>query len=118
LKLIFVLDGKPPALKQQERERRKGIKVIAEQNYQSAKEKDDIESMKKYVTSLLGRNYTIFMQLNVKPLRIFLAHFVFPIAPKHIKWLIVDFLERCFKCFSFTQLFKELLYTIHTILLD
>ncbi|MFA5141362.1 MAG: flap endonuclease-1 [Candidatus Woesearchaeota archaeon] len=48
LKLIFCFDGKPPKLKEQELLRRKDIKIKAKEEYEIAKEREDIELMKKY----------------------------------------------------------------------
>jgi len=48
LKLVYVFDGKPPELKNKEKERRIGIKKEAELKYKKAKEKEDIEEMRKY----------------------------------------------------------------------
>ncbi|MBW2966682.1 flap endonuclease-1 [Candidatus Woesearchaeota archaeon] len=55
IKLAFVFDGKPPELKQKEREKRKTVKQEAMKLYEEAKKKEDIESMKKYAsrTSIL-----------------------------------------------------------------
>jgi len=47
---VFVFDGKPPALKKKERERRNEIKKEAEVKYKIALEKKDIEEMKKYAS--------------------------------------------------------------------
>ncbi len=44
----FVFDGKPPALKQKERERRSALKQEASVKYEEAKQKEDIEDMRKY----------------------------------------------------------------------
>lgn len=52
LKLVFVFDGKPPKLKEKERERRKEIKLDAEKQYKKAAEKEDIEEMKKYASRM------------------------------------------------------------------
>jgi len=48
IKLAFVFDGKPPELKQRERERRRELKKEAELKYKKAVEEEDIDSMKKY----------------------------------------------------------------------
>src|SRR3989344_3054403 len=48
IKLAFVFDGEPPKLKHLTLEKRKEIKLEAERNLEKAKEKDDIELMKKY----------------------------------------------------------------------
>jgi len=50
INLAFVFDGKPPELKQKERERRIGLKKEAMCLYEEAKEKGDIEKMKKYAS--------------------------------------------------------------------
>ncbi|MBR9700009.1 flap endonuclease-1 [Candidatus Woesearchaeota archaeon] len=48
LRLAYVFDGKPPKLKEKERERRKSLKVEAEKRYEQAKAAENIEEMKKY----------------------------------------------------------------------
>ncbi|MBI5389097.1 flap endonuclease-1 [Candidatus Woesearchaeota archaeon] len=48
LKLVFVFDGQAPALKQQERERRKMIKQEAELRLRDAQAHEDVDAMKKY----------------------------------------------------------------------
>lgn len=55
IKLAFVFDGKPPELKEREREKRKTAKQEAMKLYKEAKKREDIESMKKYAarTSIL-----------------------------------------------------------------
>ena len=50
LKLGFVFDGKPPELKQKERERRISIKQEAEKKFKEAEKKGNIEEMKKYAS--------------------------------------------------------------------
>lgn len=45
---VYVFDGIPPELKQEEIKRRKEAKLIAEQKFKEAKEKEDVEEMKKY----------------------------------------------------------------------
>ena len=50
LKLAFVFDGTPPKLKQQERERRKSLKIEAQNLYEAAKKKEDLDGMKKYAS--------------------------------------------------------------------
>ncbi|MFC1753766.1 flap endonuclease-1 [Thermoproteota archaeon] len=58
LKLAFVFDGKPPKLKQKERERRKNLKIEAKKEYEIAKQRKDLDKMKKYAarTSRLTRD--------------------------------------------------------------
>lgn len=55
--LAFVFDGKRPNLKQLEIERREEIKKQAKAEYEIAKEREDIEAMKKYAarTSVLTK---------------------------------------------------------------
>lgn len=48
IELIFVFDGKPPALKRQEQERRRHIKEEAAVAYKQAAEKEDLTAMRKY----------------------------------------------------------------------
>lgn len=48
IKFIFVFDGKPPDLKLKERARRAELKHEAEKKYEEAREKEDLEEMKKY----------------------------------------------------------------------
>jgi len=50
LKLVFVFDGKPPKLKDAEREKRKTLKIEAEKKYQEALKEKDEEGMKKYAS--------------------------------------------------------------------
>ena len=50
LKLAFVFDGKPPKLKDVEREKRKTLKIEAEKKYQEALKEKDEEGMKKYAS--------------------------------------------------------------------
>lgn len=50
IKLIFVFDGKPPELKQKEREKRNALKLEAEKKYLEAKKREDKEEMKKYAS--------------------------------------------------------------------
>jgi flap endonuclease-1 len=50
LKLAFVFDGKPPDLKQKEKEKRNALKLESEKRYLEAKKKDDKEEMRKYAS--------------------------------------------------------------------
>jgi flap endonuclease-1 len=50
LKLAFVFDGKPPKLKQEERERRALLKKGAKELYEEAMKRGRIEDMKKYAS--------------------------------------------------------------------
>lgn len=48
IKFIFVFDGKPPDLKLKERARRAELKNVAEKKFEEAREKEDLDEMKKY----------------------------------------------------------------------
>lgn len=50
IKPVFVFDGKPPELKQKVQEQRRSLKLEAEKKYIEAKEKEDVEEMKKYAS--------------------------------------------------------------------
>jgi len=56
IKPIFVFDGRAPELKKMEKERRAEVKEEAKKQYEIAKEREDIESMKKFAsrTSVLS----------------------------------------------------------------
>lgn len=58
IKPVFVFDGKPPELKQKVHEQRNAIKAEAEKKFLEAKEKMDVEEMKKYAarTSRLSKD--------------------------------------------------------------
>jgi flap endonuclease-1 len=48
IKLAYVFDGTAPKLKAKERERRKELKEAAQVEYEIAKEREDVEAMKKF----------------------------------------------------------------------
>jgi len=48
VRLAFVFDGKPPKLKHLTLEKRKEIKIEAEKKFEKAREREDVELMKKY----------------------------------------------------------------------
>ena len=48
VKLIYVFDGKPPELKAKIHRKRSDVRDIAREKYEVAKQKEDIESMRKY----------------------------------------------------------------------
>lgn len=48
IKLIYVFDGEPPALKGATAERRRAVKEAAHEAYKAAREEEDIEAMGKY----------------------------------------------------------------------
>ena len=52
IKICYIFDGRPPLLKQYEREEREHRKRVAEERLQKAMDEEDIESMKKYSMQL------------------------------------------------------------------
>ncbi len=62
MKLVYVFDGVPPELKNQEIERRKNMKIIAQQKYNEAKENQDIDSMKKYSSRIVNLTNDIILE--------------------------------------------------------
>lgn len=52
IKLIYIFDGKAPELKKATQEKRRAIKEEALEKYQTAKEKEDFDEMKKYSSQL------------------------------------------------------------------
>jgi len=50
MKLCFILDGPPPELKRKEQQRRRGIKIDAQNKYNLAKQKGDLTDMKKFAS--------------------------------------------------------------------
>jgi flap endonuclease-1 len=50
LKLVFIIDGEAPELKKQERKRRKQLKESAQREYEIAKERHDLDAMKKFAS--------------------------------------------------------------------
>jgi flap endonuclease-1 len=56
IKLIYVFDGKPPALKYKTSEARQEMKNEAREKYERAKEEEDVESMGKYSRQLAYLN--------------------------------------------------------------
>jgi len=61
MKLVIVLDGKPPVLKINEQEERAHRKRIAQKKFEEAQQEEDIESMAKYAkqTSRLTRDMVV-----------------------------------------------------------
>jgi flap endonuclease-1 len=50
IKPVYVFDGKPPELKEQEQARRRELKDEAQHKYNEAVSQEDVESMKKYAS--------------------------------------------------------------------
>lgn len=53
VKLVYVFDGEAPELKAKTYKKRKGMRDIAKEKYTSAKQEEDIESMKRYSSQLI-----------------------------------------------------------------
>jgi flap endonuclease-1 len=53
LKLIYVFDGKAPALKVKTHKIREGVRSVAKEKYDNAKQEEDIALMRKYGSQLL-----------------------------------------------------------------
>ncbi len=56
IKLIYVFDGKAPALKTKTHKNRKEVRDIAKEKYQEAKQVEDIVAMKRYSSQLIRLN--------------------------------------------------------------
>ncbi|MBS3076463.1 flap endonuclease-1 [Candidatus Pacearchaeota archaeon] len=56
MKLIYVFDGEPPALKIKTHEKRKLAKDLASERYDEAKSEDDVSGMKRYSSQLVRLN--------------------------------------------------------------
>ena len=52
IRLVYVFDGKPPELKRKTREKREGIKELAKERYEEAKQEEDLELMRRYSSQL------------------------------------------------------------------
>jgi flap endonuclease-1 len=53
VKVVYVFDGEAPELKKGTQEKRSAGKVVAKEKFDSAKESDDVEGMKKYSSALV-----------------------------------------------------------------
>ena len=56
IKLVYVFDGIPPELKGKTQEKRLGNKQLAKARYEEAKQKEDLESMRRYSSQLAHLN--------------------------------------------------------------
>ncbi|MEJ2268062.1 MAG: flap structure-specific endonuclease, partial [Nanoarchaeota archaeon] len=56
MKLVYVFDGKPPELKFKTHKKRAGVRDIAKENYEQAKQKEDLASMKRYSSQIVRLN--------------------------------------------------------------
>lgn len=56
IKLVYVFDGEAPELKQKTYKKREKARGIAKERYESAKQEEDIEEMKRYSSQLLRLN--------------------------------------------------------------
>ena len=53
MKLVYVFDGVAPELKSKTHEKREGIRDLAKEKYESAKQKEDFSGMKKYSSQMV-----------------------------------------------------------------
>jgi flap endonuclease-1 len=56
IKLVYVFDGKPPALKYKTFEKRGGARDVAKERYEEAKSEENLERMKRYSSQLVRLN--------------------------------------------------------------
>ena len=59
IKPIYIFDGEAPELKKKERERRNALKEEAKKLYEIAKERNDLETMRKYSSRIISINKEI-----------------------------------------------------------
>ncbi|MFA4953288.1 MAG: flap endonuclease-1 [Candidatus Pacearchaeota archaeon] len=52
IRLVYVFDGKSPELKRKTHEKREGIKELAKEKYEEAKQEEDLELMRRYSSQL------------------------------------------------------------------
>ena len=53
MKLVYVFDGKAPELKSKTHEKREGIRYLAKEKYEEAKQEEDLSGMKKYSSQMV-----------------------------------------------------------------
>lgn len=56
LKLVYVFDGEPPEIKEKTHEKRGEIREVAKEKYEEAKDREDIEGMRRYSSQLARLN--------------------------------------------------------------
>jgi len=56
IKLVYVFDGKPPALKYKTFEKRGGARDLAKERYEEARGEENLENMKRYSSQLVRLN--------------------------------------------------------------
>ena len=56
IKLVYVFDGEPPGLKGKTHEKRESGRDLAKERYEEAKDKEDIEAMRRYSSQLIRLN--------------------------------------------------------------
>jgi len=62
IKLVYVFDGEPPALKSKIHKKRGSVRDIAREKYENAKQEEDQESMRKYSSQLIRLNDEIIIE--------------------------------------------------------
>jgi len=53
MKLVYVFDGVAPDLKSKTHEKREGIRDLAKEKYENAKQEEDLSGMKKYSSQMV-----------------------------------------------------------------
>jgi len=53
IKLVYVFDGEPPELKNKTRENREGARNLAKERYDDAKQKEDVDLMRRHSSQLI-----------------------------------------------------------------
>ena len=56
MKLVYVFDGQAPELKSKTHEKRQGIRDLAKEKYEHAKQEEDFSEMKKYSSQMIRLN--------------------------------------------------------------
>jgi flap endonuclease-1 len=62
LKLVYVFDGKPPELKAKTHFKREGVRDVAHEKYEKAKQQEDISSMRKYSSQMVRLDDTMIKE--------------------------------------------------------
>ena len=62
LKLVYVFDGKPPELKAKTHSKREGVREVAQEKYEEAKQGEDISSMRKYSSQMVRLDDTMIKE--------------------------------------------------------
>lgn len=113
LQLAFVFDGKPPKLKKEERERRRAVKEEAKKEYEKAKQREDIEEMRKYASRT-----TVLTTEMIDDAKELIAALGFPViqAPSEGEAQVAHIVKKGDAAFGVSQDYDSLLYGIPKLL--